>query len=102
MKACRKGVKACCPAAIVESEKTCKRSESDNCVIPRRDPLPTFNGVKKDEGRENDLVDIVIAGDRIQSLGVIACARSVFASTRRPDRIVLHVVTDTESAAEIK
>lgn len=49
-----------------------------------------------------DDVHVVVAGDRVQSLGVVACARSLFATTAQPERIVLHVIVDPGSAADIR
>lgn len=57
----------------------------------------TVNAAPKGSGR----VHVVLAGDRLQSLGVVACARSVFANTARPERVSLHVITDRSSAADI-
>ncbi|KAJ8602459.1 hypothetical protein CTAYLR_001293 [Chrysophaeum taylorii] len=46
-------------------------------------------------------VHVVVAGDRAQSLGIVACARSLFAATLHPERVMLHVIADENAAPDI-
>ena len=48
----------------------------------------------------NDDVHVVISGSASHALGVVACAASVFATTKAPERVVVHVVV-AESEADV-
>ena len=56
---------------------------------------------KKKKKPEKPKVHVVVAGDRAQSLGIVACARSMLNATNSPDRIVLHVIVEASLVTDI-
>jgi len=47
-------------------------------------------------------VHVVVAGDKTHSLGLIACARSVFQTAAHPDRMVVHLIVAVDNLADLR
>ena len=117
---CREGVRGtsghratCCPSSCKRCdacpgeccgslfEKQCATPTDVNCQGPRPElDLTDFKGARKDA--EETKVDVVIAGDRVQALGLIACAKSCVDSTRKPHRLRFHLIVDPPSVKVIE
>lgn len=78
------------------ANRSCVHASNLSCIVHRHElEMDDFEGeIGNDATAADSDVHVVITGDRVQSLGVIASARSVFQSTRRPDRLFLHLVVD--------
>lgn len=81
----------------------CTHPDNVSCVVRRFEvDAKEFKGARRDAAADEDgMVHVVIAGDRVQSLGILASARSVFQSTNRPDRVSLHIVVDPPTLENI-
>ena len=88
----------CCGALF---QKSCATPIDTDCQGPRPElELTDFKGARRDPQQKP--VDIVIAGDRVQALGLMACAKSCVDSTRRPGRLRFHLIVDPPSVNVIQ
>lgn len=93
---------SCCPRKLAARGVFCENGNDDACVVHRPElDVAHFTGAGPDES-SSALVHVVVAGDRNQAPGVVASSRSVFESTRSPERIDLHVVVDPPSHRDIE
>ena len=70
------GDAACCGAAVAAAGRACAAADDVGCVGPRPElDVGGFKGAAADDTTGD--VHVVIAGDRVQSLGVVACASSL-------------------------
>lgn len=93
----------CCIAAN-ENSRPCLDPDNVTCAIRRHElDVDGFKAASQDydEGAADRMIHVVIAGDRVQSLGIIASARSVFQSTLDPQRVFIHIVVDPASLLDI-
>lgn len=81
----------CCGPVVAARNETCAAAGDVGCVGTRPElDVASFKGAARD-GARGDTVHVVIAGDRVQSLGVLACAASAAESTLDPARLSLRV-----------
>ncbi|KAJ1459632.1 nucleotide-diphospho-sugar transferase [Pelagophyceae sp. CCMP2097] len=96
-RACRKGATECCPAAIWAAE-TCGGARDVDCAARDGDAVKSVAAA----ARSSTDVDVVIAGDRVQALGLLACARSLFSAAKDPDRLKLHLIVDAAALDDVE
>ena len=95
---CAKG--DCRPSEIVKSGAVCSHASNVSCAVRRRE-FETSD-FRHRGSPSKDRVHVVVAGDRVQSLGVLASARSVFQSTTNPERVTVHAIVDPMSTSLIQ
>lgn len=84
----------CCPVSgILASREECRNRRDESCAL-RRPESKVFRHFRNGNTSGTGDVHVVVTGDHMHYVGVVAAASSIFSTTTTPERIKLHVIAE--------